>query len=435
MPDTCSGIQPKQVQTKHTVMRNFKLFFSLFFSLTLTLLIFSCGSDEGEPEEPMEVPCDAVAEMVFPTEGAHGLNILGTEGENITIDAGTELSLAANLGTNCQSLRVTFERQGGNINSIDWDFDISTVSNWFWDLNESTGIQTWTSRGTDLEANFRGFLPGTYEITTYINGSTTAYASIILNSEYENVELLNTFSSASFMFREGNDLYIGTNDQILKTDIADPSQTTTLVSGLSDIFNFTKHGDYLYISERTEVPGIDVKLSRVNVTEATPTVEFMLDGLTIGGMSARNNTLYMTDLRKSDVVSIDLTANSFSIVDLNLGGLETPINMTIDGDNIYISEESSTAKITRVDLSQASPQASILKSGLFFPDDMHVDGTTLYYSGAGSMHKLDLSQGNPQSQVVRKLSALTFTRGIDVYNGDFYFLEYPLNRLAKFDLD
>ena len=412
-------------------MKKINLIYTLFFSL----LIYSCGSDEAEPEVPAQEPCDPAAEMVFPTDGAHGLNILGSEGQDINIDAGTELSLTADLGTNCRNIRVTFERQGGNINSIDWDFDFSTVSNWFWALNESTGIQTWTNRGRDLEAHFRGFLPGSYEITTYMNGSSTPYASIMLNSEYENVELVNTFSSASSMFREGNDLYIGTNDQILKTDIADPSQLTPLVTGLSNIFSFTKHGDYLYISELTEVPGIDVKLSRVNLTDATPTVEFMLDGLTIGGMSVRNNTLYMTDLRKSDVVSIDLTADSFSIVDLNLEGLNTPINMTIDGDVIYISEESSTAKITMVDLSQATPVASTLKSDLFFPDEMHVDGTTLYYSGAGSIHQIDLTQANPQSEVVRKLSSLTFSRGIDVFNGDFYFLESPLNRLVKFDLD
>lgn len=410
---------------------------NLFYSIIFSLLILSCGSGDEVPTPQTPTVCDTES-IVFPIDGTYGLNILGTDGQDITIDAGTSLSLAANLQENCQRLKVTIERQGGSLehlDQIDWDFDIQTVSNWTWNLDQTTGIQEWTSTGRDLDAHFKAFLPGSYNIKTYINGSSTPATQFTVTTEYDNVDILNTFASASSMFRDGNDLYVSTNEEILKLDMNDPSQHTTIVSGLSNIWRVIKHGDYLYIAERTEVPGIDIKLSRADVTAASPSVEFMLDGLTIGGMAARNNILYLTDLRKVDVVSIDLTADSFSIVDLGISGLESPINMTLGGDVLYISEESSTAKITQIDLSQGTPEASTLKSDLFFPDEMNVDGTTLHYSAAGSIYKLDLSQDNPPVELVRKLSTLTFTKGIDVYNGEFYFLESPLNRLAKFAFD
>ncbi|MBO3697295.1 hypothetical protein [Roseivirga sp. E12] len=407
---------------------------NLYYLLVFCFIIFSCGSEDEDPTPQPQTKC-SVESIVFPAEGAFGLNILGTEGQNITIDAGTSLSLSATLAESCQRLKVTIETQGSSITGLDWDFDVSSVSNWFWDLDQTTGIQEWTSRGNNLDAHFKAFLPGTYDIKVYINGSSTPSSEFTVTTEYENVDFLNTFSSATSMFREGNDLYVSTDEEVLKLDINDPSEATTIVSGLSNIWKVVKHGDYIYITERTQIPGIDTKLSRVNVTDASPSVEFMLDGLTIGGMAARNNVLYLTDLRKTDVVSIDLTANSFSIVDLGVSGLESPINMTLGGDVLYISEESSTAKITQIDLSQGTPQVSTLKSDLFFPDEMHVAGTTLYYSTAGSIYKLDISQANPPAELVRKLSTMTFTQGIDIYNNELYFLESPLNRLAKFDLD
>lgn len=131
------------------------------------------------------------------------------------------------------------------------------------------------------------------------------------------------------------------------------------------------------------------------------------------------------------LITINLNAQ---VVDVLTTGLNDPAGLAISGNTLYIAEAFGANKISKIDISSASPTKTDVVTGLSDPDGLAISGNTLYiaeYEG-DKISKIDISSATPSVETV--ITGVLEPTGI-VIDGDYlYIAEYKGNKISKLNL-
>jgi hypothetical protein len=131
------------------------------------------------------------------------------------------------------------------------------------------------------------------------------------------------------------------------------------------------------------------------------------------------------------LVTINLNAQ---VVDVLTTGLTDPAGLAISGNTLYISESFGSNKISKIDISSASPTKTDVVAGLSGPDGLAISGNTLYIAEteADKISKIDITSATPTLTTV--ISGVLEPTGI-VVDGDYlYIAEYNAHKISKLNL-
>lgn len=131
------------------------------------------------------------------------------------------------------------------------------------------------------------------------------------------------------------------------------------------------------------------------------------------------------------LVTINLNAQ---IVDVLTTGLSDPAGIAISGNTLYIAESFGANKISKIDISSASPTKIDVVTGLSGPDGLAISGNTLYIAeiNADKISKIDISSATPTVETV--ITGVLEPTGIVVNGNNLYIAEYNAGKISKLDL-
>lgn len=125
------------------------------------------------------------------------------------------------------------------------------------------------------------------------------------------------------------------------------------------------------------------------------------------------------------------------VTDVLTSGLDEPAGVAISGNFLYIAEAASN-KISKIDISLASPVKSDVVSGLSRPDGLFIQGNTLYISeygftsSTGKISKIDITSSAPSLTTV--IENLPEPTGITIDGNSLYIAEYHSGKISKVNL-
>ena len=182
-------------------------------------------------------------------------------------------------------------------------------------------------------------------------------------------DVITTEGGSYGMAFNGNDLYISdmSNGKIIKVDFTATTPTAT------DVFTLTTgvyptalafNGNDLYMGLQTGNGSGGDTVSKIDITETTPTLIEVVTGLDIpNGLAFNGNDLYISETTVNKISKIDITAGTTISTDFltELGG---PGSITINENYLYISENTA-GKISKIYLgSTASKDDNKLELGI-----------------------------------------------------------------------
>lgn len=385
----------------------------------------SCTVEEMEMDPPT---CPEITISELPELGKFGLNIIGASVLDVNIPSSATLSLTTELIESCQKVEVEFSRSSGRLDDLPWDFEIASNENWFWDLNQSTGVQTWTAQDENSEMKFTGFLPGSYLIEVFFNFSETPSQSKMINADYENYDVITDLSNPYGILLDGNDLYVANETEILKYDASNLTLEPEIIqNGLTNVTTLTKSGDFLVFAELFE--GIDGNLSKLDLSQDGASREVIISGMSHAfGLASRGSNIYFSDLRQADLQTFDLSAENIEVSPLGLSGLGAPLGIAIEGDNLLVADESTgTLLFNFEDLTSFTKLPKV--SSQAFANQAYLKDDIAYYNQNGMIVKVDIN--DPVLEVVNELSSLTRIQGIVLVDGKEIISERPLGRIIQ----
>ncbi|UFH30880.1 T9SS type A sorting domain-containing protein [Chryseobacterium sp. C-71] len=130
-------------------------------------------------------------------------------------------------------------------------------------------------------------------------------------------------------------------------------------------------------------------------------------------------------------LTINLNAQ---VTDVLTTGLTDPAGLAISGNTLFIAESFGADKISKIDISSASPTKIDVVSGLSGPDGLAINGNTLYIAetNADRISKIDISSATPIVETV--ITNVLEPTGIVIDGNYLYIAEYNANKISKLNL-
>ena len=131
------------------------------------------------------------------------------------------------------------------------------------------------------------------------------------------------------------------------------------------------------------------------------------------------------------VLAINLNAQ---VIDVLTTGLTDPAGLAISGNTLYIAESFGADKISKIDISSATPTKTDVVTGLAGPDGLAISGNTLYIAEiqGDKISKIDISSATPTVETV--ITGVLEPTGIVIDGNYLYIAEYNANKISKLDL-
>jgi hypothetical protein len=147
----------------------------------------------------------------------------------------------------------------------------------------------------------------------------------------------------------------------------------------------------------------------------------------------QGNKLFIGVLDDRKISAIDITTMTpvqMDIVDSLTG---SPLAMLINGNDMYIAENSAGI-ISKVDFGSDTSSITNLVMGLSSPGGLALHNNDLYYSefGANTISKIDITDSI--ATPVEVLSGLSKPAGLLLNGNDLYITEFGLNKISKIDI-
>lgn len=187
-------------------------------------------------------------------------------------------------------------------------------------------------------------------------------------------------------------------------------------------------GDDLYFSE-------DDRVSKIDLTDISPIrVTVFSDLNSTGGLSYKENDLYITEFSSSRIVKIDMTETSpASVIVTNSG---KPNEMVFNDDNLYYSDNNNK-RVYVHDTSSTSTVSQVLTSafdespiGIEFKDGFLYVTTTNVSSTNNKLFKIDINNPVP----IELMSGLQRPIGIE-FRGDYLYMAFlSADKIVKVDI-
>lgn len=150
------------------------------------------------------------------------------------------------------------------------------------------------------------------------------------------------------------------------------------------------------------------------------------------GICSRNN-ISIKNMHKitSLAILLCISLNVHSQATDYVTGLYGPQDIVVDGNTLYIAE-SNASRIVKVDLSVPDPEPEVVISGIPQVYGLALKGTELYYSqlnGENRISKIDLSQPNPTPTVL--LENFGSAHDLLFYGNDLYIAQFNQHKIVK----
>lgn len=258
----------------------------------------------------------------------------------------------------------------------------------------------------------------------------TALCLLITTATAQVVDVVSGVNNPGAVVLDGNDLYIteqGSN-KISKADISQPTPMPVDVSttGFALPWGAVLNGNDLFVSNQGSQ-----KVVKIDISQPNPIPVDVATGLGLGlqSLAISGNNLYIASdegLRVLDLTQ-PIPGTWTTLINQAVTGL------TVVGDDLYFAEYFN-GTISKLDLSQTNPTASLVASGLSDPTGLTLNGEFLYVTefNQGKVVRIDLSVQNPIAvDVVTGLSSPTYC----AFDGvDLYFAEYGANKISKLEI-
>ncbi len=238
----------------------------------------------------------------------------------------------------------------------------------------------------------------------------------------------------------GDDLYFtheedfsGQSGKMSRIDVTDstptiPTEVLKIVSPLILLFN----NNELYISQFNAA-----KISKIDITASTPEVIDIVTGEANNnlyyGLALKGNDLYFSDLGEGEILKIDITAPNPVTPTLVLNGLEFPSGLALKGNDLYITE-TGKRRIIKIDISASNPTPVDVLTGadLGQAESLAFNGNDLYISDSfnGKIVKTNIS--SPNQGAIEVLTGLEDPVGLAVIGDYLYFSEF--SKISKLNL-
>jgi hypothetical protein len=168
------------------------------------------------------------------------------------------------------------------------------------------------------------------------------------------------------------------------------------------------------------------------------TVNAQLSDLVIGlnkpgGLVLYEDTLFIGVLDDKKLSAIDITAIAPVPVDVVDSLAGSPLAMLINGNEMYIAENSAGI-ISKIDLGSDPFRAENMVSGLSSPGGLALHNNNLYYTefDANRISRIDITDTIPTPEEV--VSGLNKPAGLVLHDNDLYIAEFGLNKISKIDI-
>jgi hypothetical protein len=207
------------------------------------------------------------------------------------------------------------------------------------------------------------------------------------------------------------------------------AQTTNVISQLGGIEGMALNGNDLYISEDASN-----KISKINITDVTPTTTDIVTGLSIPiGVMLDGNDLYICELGANKVTKIDITDAAPTTTDV-VTGLNKPYKTILHGNDLYIIEYGAN-KISKIDITSATPTPVDVVTGLNKPLEILLNDNDLYIAeyGAGKVTKIDITNPIPTT-TTDVVGGINGPAGLSLNDNDLYISGYDDGVISKINI-
>lgn len=242
------------------------------------------------------------------------------------------------------------------------------------------------------------------------------------NAQLELNDLITKLNDPKGLVVHGDDLYFsGTDNKVFKfnTQIQN-SNPIEVFQGGTQLRCLAVSNDILYFRH-------DSKISKINLTDANPTVSDLVTNIYAYGLAIKGNDLYIAERDENRISKIDITMGNQSPTTV-ISNLNGPSDIVLKDNDLYIAESSGN-KISKIDLSEPNPTLSTIVTGLNDPDQLLLINNELYIVEQLSykVSKIDLSESSIMIEdVITNLagpSGFTFNEGCFYISQTFYVTE------------
>ncbi|AWH72691.1 hypothetical protein DCS32_00440 [Dokdonia sp. Dokd-P16] len=378
---------------------------NLLLVIAAILTIFGCGSDESSNEEMTITPVNSAP-------NSFSLLTVSNEAVNVALKP----TLTWNASIDLDNDPVTYDLILDNnpspntviaSNLIETEFTLS-------DPLEFPQIFYWKVIAKDNNGNSTE--SGIFSFTTIDLFSQTT-------------DVVTGLSNPAGLVFDGNDLYVaevGAN-KVSKINVqATNPDATDVLTGLFT-FRLAISGNELYISQ----PQANL-ISKTDITATTPTVTPVVSGTNgASGLAFDVNDLYVTapdanEINKLDISIANPTLENVTILDCCV----RPDELLLNGNDLYIALRTAN-KIIKLDISTTPPTSIDVATGLSNPAGLALDGNTLYiaeYNG-NKISKIDIT--STTTTVTDVITGLSGPRGLALNGNQLFIAEYNGNKISK----
>lgn len=218
----------------------------------------------------------------------------------------------------------------------------------------------------------------------------------------------------------GNEMYVSdrNGNRVYKFDLSSANPSLEEVVTITNPTGLDFAGDYMYVTT-SNGSTTGTGIYRVDLSAPTPSPENIYETSAITyGTLINNSTLYFTDATSNQVISLDISGESFP-ADTLVTGLAFPQGLALQDNTLYIAETQAGA-ITSIPLNDPMPVTSTVANGLGSIFTVARNGSFLYLSTVAGLTRVDLNTSNPTGQMVPGVSFSSFPFGTAFYQGALY---------------
>ncbi|GGD14937.1 hypothetical protein GCM10011368_16100 [Hyunsoonleella pacifica] len=150
------------------------------------------------------------------------------------------------------------------------------------------------------------------------------------------------------------------------------------------------------------------------------------------GLVLNGNNLYISEIEGNKISKIDITATTPTATDV-VTGLNRPIGLALNGNDLYIAEQYAN-KISKIDINATTPTATDVVTGLYFPAGLALNGNDLYITEftGDKISKIDITATTATATNV--VTLLNRPDGLVLNGNDLYISESGGNKISKFSI-
>lgn len=205
---------------------------------------------------------------------------------------------------------------------------------------------------------------------------------------------------------------------------------TDIITGLNQVGRIALNGNDLYFGHLS-------KISKINISETTPTITDVLTGLSVNtGFSLifNENDMYFSENVFNRISKIDITDVSQNKVNVISSGINFPIDFVLIENDLYFCQPSE-GKVSKIDITDETPSVVDVVTGLLFPNGMAINGNDMYIAeiNGDRISKIDISKTLPTTSE-DVVTGLNRPISLALNNNELYIAENGGNKISKIDI-